>query len=192
MAFQWHIVSFKKHELLAMQTIKISTQQFFNCKIIRKTTQHVPLKSQILTPYSLLIVLSSHLLSKILVLTESMGVRDSNGVSKGGKCWFAVESMAFEISIEEVRGKLRGTIWERSKGLSSWIRFGEKGLSLLLEGVEVWCKGESNSRLLKVWDEETRKFRLERRSNVAGIFLLCSVRDVEGKKFCLVFPEGNG
>ncbi|RVW28783.1 hypothetical protein CK203_089253 [Vitis vinifera] len=110
-----------------------------------------------------------------------MGVRDSNGVSKGGKCWFAVESMAFEISIEEVRGKLRGTIWERSKGLSSWIRFGEKGLSLLLEGVEVWCKGESNSRLLKVWDEETRKFRLECRSNVAGRFLLCSVRDVEGK-----------
>ena len=85
-----------------------------------------------------------------------MGVRDSNGVSKGGKCWFAVESKAFKISIEEVRGKLRGTIWERSKGVSSWIRFGEKGLSLLLEGVEAWCKGESNSKLLKVWDEGAR------------------------------------
>ncbi|RVW98204.1 hypothetical protein CK203_031873 [Vitis vinifera] len=121
-----------------------------------------------------------------------MGVRDSNGVSKGGKCWFAVESKAFEISVEEVRGKLRGTIWERSKGLSSWIRFGEKGLSLLLKGVEAWCKGESNSKLLKVWDEGARKFRLECRSNVAGRFLLCSVRDVERKKFCLVFLEGNG
>ena len=122
----------------------------------------------------------------------SMGVRDSNGVSKGGKCWFAVESKSFEISIEEVRGRLRGTIWERSKGLSSWIRFGEKGLSLLLEGVEAWCRGESNSKLLKVWDEGARKFRLECRSNVAGRFLLCSVRDVERKKFCLVFLEGNG
>ncbi|RVW39325.1 hypothetical protein CK203_102511 [Vitis vinifera] len=121
-----------------------------------------------------------------------MGVRDSNGVSKGGKCWFAVESKAFEISVEEVRGKLRGTIWERSKGLSSWIRFGEKGLSLLLKGAEAWCRGESNSKLLKVWDEGARKFRLECCSNVAGRFLLCSVRDVERKKFCLVFLEGNG
>ena len=119
-------------------------------------------------------------------------MRDSNGVSKGGKCWFAVESKSFEISIEEVRGRLRGTIWERSKGFSSWIRFGEKGLSLLLEGVEAWCRGESNSKLLKVWDEGARKFSLECRSNVAGRFLLCSVRDVERKKFCLVFPEGNG
>ncbi|RVW98940.1 Transposon TX1 uncharacterized 149 kDa protein [Vitis vinifera] len=33
--------------------------------------------------------------------------------------------------------------------------------------------------------------RLECCSNVVGRFLLCSVRDVERKKFCLVFPEGN-
>ncbi|RVX01039.1 hypothetical protein CK203_022861 [Vitis vinifera] len=122
-------------------------------------------------------------------LAEGM---DSSGVSKGGKSWFSVESKAFEISIEVVRGKLRGTILERSKGFSSWIRFGEKSLSLLLEGVEAWCRGESNSRRLKVWDEGGRKFRLECRSNVARRFLLYSVRDVEGKKFCLVFPEGNG
>ena len=117
---------------------------------------------------------------------------DSSGVSKGGKCWFAFESKAFEISIEVVRGKLRGTILERSKGFSSCIRFGEKSLSLLLEGVEAWCREESNLRRLKVWDEEGRKFKLECRFNVAERFLLCSVRDVEGKKFCLVFPEGNG
>ncbi|RVW25599.1 hypothetical protein CK203_107707 [Vitis vinifera] len=41
-----------------------------------------------------------------------------------GKCWFAIESKTFEVSIEEVRGKLRGTIVERSRGFSSWIRFG--------------------------------------------------------------------
>ncbi|RVW56016.1 LINE-1 reverse transcriptase-like [Vitis vinifera] len=121
-----------------------------------------------------------------------MGVRDSHGFPKGGKSWFAVESKSFEISIEEIRGRLRGTIWERSKGLSSWIRFGEKGLSLLLEGVEAWCRGESTSKLLKVWDEGARKFSLECRSNAAGRFLLCSVRDAERKKFCLVFPEGSG
>ena len=49
-------------------------------------------------------------------------VMDSSGVSKGGKCWFAVESKTLEISIEVVQGKLRGTILERSKGFSSWIR----------------------------------------------------------------------
>ncbi|RVW55852.1 hypothetical protein CK203_075728 [Vitis vinifera] len=66
-----------------------------------------------------------------------------------------------------------------------------KGLSLLLEGVEAWCRGESTSKLLKVWDEGARKFSLECRSNAARRFLLCSVRDAERKKFCLVFPEGS-
>ena len=81
---------------------------------------------------------------------------------------------------------------ERSKGLSSWIKFGEKSLNYLLEGVEDWCRGESSSRCLKVWEEEGRKFRLECRSNEAGMFLLCSVRDLEAKRFCLIFPKGKG
>ncbi|KAL6343750.1 hypothetical protein AAG906_027520 [Vitis piasezkii] len=34
---------------------------------------------------------------------------------RGGKKWFAVESKTFEVSIEEVRGKIRGTIVERSR-----------------------------------------------------------------------------
>ncbi|RVW43903.1 hypothetical protein CK203_072377 [Vitis vinifera] len=43
-----------------------------------------------------------------------------------------------------------------------------------------------------VWEEERRKYSLERRSNEAGRFLLCSVRDLEAKCFCLIFPEGKG
>ena len=74
-------------------------------------------------------------------MTASSEVR---GGLKGGKCWFAVESKTFEISIEVVRRKPRGIILERSKDLSSWIRFGEKSLSYLLEGVEAWCRGESS------------------------------------------------
>ena len=81
---------------------------------------------------------------------------------------------------------------ERSKGFSSWIRFGEKSLSYLLEGVEAWCRGESNLRCLKVWEKRGRKFRLKCRSNEAGRFLLCSVRDVEAKKYCLVFLKEKG
>ena len=53
-------------------------------------------------------------------------------------------------------------------------------------------RGESSSRRLKVWEEGGRKFRLDCYTNKAGRFLLCSVRDVEAKKFCLVFPEGKG
>ncbi|RVW26082.1 hypothetical protein CK203_112550 [Vitis vinifera] len=117
---------------------------------------------------------------------------EGEGAPKGGKCWFAVESKTFEISIEETRGKLRGIILERSKGLSSWIKFGEKSLSSLLEGVEEWCREESSSRSLRAWEEGGRKYRLECRSNAAGRYLLCSVRDSEAKRFCLVFPEGKG
>ena len=38
---------------------------------------------------------------------------------RGGKCWFAIESKTFEVSLEEVRGKLRGIIVEMSRGFSS-------------------------------------------------------------------------
>ena len=46
--------------------------------------------------------------------------------------------------------------------------------------------------MVKVWEEEGRKFQLERRVNGAGRYVLCSVVDVEAKIFCLVFPEGKG
>ncbi|RVW50374.1 hypothetical protein CK203_086394 [Vitis vinifera] len=117
---------------------------------------------------------------------------EGRGALKWGKSWFAMESKTFEISIEEIRGKLRGVILERSKGFSSWIKFGEKSFSSLLEGVEDWCREESSSRRLRVWEEGGRKYRLECRSNVAGRYLLCSVRDLEAKRFCLVFSEGKG
>ncbi|KAL6345748.1 hypothetical protein AAG906_017492 [Vitis piasezkii] len=45
--------------------------------------------------------------------------------------------------------------------------------------------------MVKVWEEEGRKFRLERRVNGAGRYVLCSVVDVETKRFCLVFPKGK-
>ena len=53
-------------------------------------------------------------------------------------------------------------------------------------------QGQSSSRCLKVWEDGGRKFKLEYRSNEAGRFLLRSVRDVEAKKYCLVFLEVKG
>ena len=111
---------------------------------------------------------------------------------RGGKRWFAIESMSFEVSVKEARGKIRGTIVERSKGLSSQIRFGVTSLRNFLEGLEECCREERKGRLAKVWEEEGRKFKVERRENGAGRYILCSVIDVESKRFCLVVPEGKG
>ncbi|KAL6331982.1 hypothetical protein AAG906_020335 [Vitis piasezkii] len=108
------------------------------------------------------------------------------------KFWVAIESKTFEVSIEEIKGKLKGIIVERSRGFSSWIRFGVSSLRKLLECFEECCREEKKGRLVKVWEEEGRKFRLERRVNGAGRYVLCSVVDVEAKRFCLVFPEGKG
>ncbi|RVW38063.1 hypothetical protein CK203_097261 [Vitis vinifera] len=112
-------------------------------------------------------------------------------MSRGGRRRFTVESKAYDLVIDEVGGKLRGCIWERCKGLSSWIRFGDASLSSLLVGVESCCRDRDDSNWSLAWEEENRKYRLERRTNEAGRFILCSVRDLEAKRFCLIFPEGK-
>ncbi|RVW76104.1 hypothetical protein CK203_049140 [Vitis vinifera] len=89
----------------------------------------------------------------------------SRGGLRGGSCWFAVESKTFEISTEVVGEKLRGVVLERSRGFSSWIRFGELSLCCLRERVEACCSGELRLRCLKVWEDGGQKFRLEFRSN---------------------------
>ena len=113
-------------------------------------------------------------------------------VPRDGRRWFAVESKSFELLTDVVRGKLRGCIWERCRGTTSWIRFGDASLRSLLTGVETCCRGRDDRSQSLVWEKEGRKYRLERRSNEAGRFLLCSVRDLEAKRFCLIFPEGKG
>ncbi|RVW78759.1 hypothetical protein CK203_059331 [Vitis vinifera] len=64
-----------------------------------------------------------------------------------GSCWFVVESKSFEVSVEEVRGKLREIIMERSMGFISWIRFGDGSLRRLLEGIEECCSWEGRMSL---------------------------------------------
>ena len=84
--------------------------------------------------------------------------------SKGEMCWFATNTKTFNLFIEVVRGKLKGLIVERGKGLSAWIRFGEVSLGRLLErveaccrelleGVEACCKEEGALRWNTVWEE---------------------------------------
>ncbi|RVW24176.1 hypothetical protein CK203_087044 [Vitis vinifera] len=101
---------------------------------------------------------------------------------RGGRCWFAVDSKSFEISMDVSGERLKGIIVEKSRGFTSWIRFGNLNLCCLLEGVEACCRGELVQRFVKSWDDGGRKFKLESRANEAGRFLLCSVVDSETKR----------
>ena len=61
-----------------------------------------------------------------------VGILISKDEMRGDKGWFAVEKRSFEIFVEEVGGRLRGVIVERSRGVLSWIHFGLQGLENLL------------------------------------------------------------
>ena len=119
-------------------------------------------------------------------------IRTMPVTSPGGRCWFGVELKTFEISIEEHKGKVSGKISERGPKFSSWVKFGGKGLSLLLEGVESCCGLKERTPFRKLWSERDREYSLELRNNRAGRFLFCIVRDAGNKRFSLAFPEGRG
>ena len=106
--------------------------------------------------------------------------------------WFAVESKSFKFSMEGEGKKAKWFITERSRGIASWIRFGAEGMNKLLEGVEECCRVSVSARRPLEWWENGRYFRLERKENNAGRFILCSVNDAEGKTHRLAFPEGRG
>lgn len=53
-----------------------------------------------------------------------------------------MDSKSFDLFIEAVRGKLKGVIMEKGRGLSVWIKFGDlslrgKGWKLVV-GMKVW------------------------------------------------------
>ena len=102
-----------------------------------------------------------------------------------------MDSRSFEISVDVFGENLKGIVMERSRGFTSWIRFGSISLCCLLEGVKACCKGEFAKRYLKNWEDGGRKFKLECRENEADRFLLCSVVDLEANKYCLAFSEGK-
>ena len=78
---------------------------------------------------------------------------------KGKKTCFAIEAKTFEISIEEKGKKLRGCIWERCMGVTSWVRFGESSLQRLLLGIEDCIS--RNQDWFANWEEEGRRYKLE-------------------------------
>ena len=73
----------------------------------------------------------------------------------------------------------------------SWVRFGDFSLKKLLLGVEDYDKISRREDWAFGLEEEGR-FSLSRCSNKARTYLLCSVRDADGKRFSLVVLEGRG
>ena len=113
-------------------------------------------------------------------------------VSRGGRSWFAVEAKSFEIVVEVEGGKLIGNIWERCRGVTSWIKFGDASLRCLLGGVEAYCRDNGDRKWALNWENGGRKYRLERRSNEVVRFLLCSVRDLRAKKILYYCSKKKG
>ena len=53
---------------------------------------------------------------------------------RGGKVWFSIEAKSIDIVVEDHGKKLKGYIWERCKGRTSWVRFGDFSLKKFLLG----------------------------------------------------------
>ena len=109
-----------------------------------------------------------------------------------GRRWFSVDSKSFEIKVEGEGRKAQVIITERRRGRSSWIRFREEGVRILLKGIESFRRETGKTSDGVEWWENGRRYRLESKENAAGRFIQCSVADEEGKKHRLFFPEGGG
>lgn len=55
-----------------------------------------------------------------------------------------MDSKSLESQVEDVGGKVKGCIWERCRGITSWIRFGKVSLIWLLNVVEAYCRDIAN------------------------------------------------
>ena len=67
----------------------------------------------------------------------------------GGKCQNGVESKSLEILKEMAKGKQVDMIVEGGQGLSSWIRFGGRGLAMFSVGFEI-CRDSKNRKPLRM------------------------------------------
>ena len=73
-----------------------------------------------------------------------------------------MDSKSFDLSVEEVAGKLRRFIEGRGRGLSAWIRFGDVNLRCLLDGVEFCYREEDLVGRSFEGEEGGTRFKLDR------------------------------
>ena len=105
---------------------------------------------------------------------------------------FVVESKTFEIDAEEKRGKIQVAIWEKKKGISSWVRLGSASLGFLLESLDHCIKDGKGGKWEREWKESGRSYSLVRNENKAGLFLRLGVVNLEKKRHSIIIPKGRG
>ena len=74
------------------------------------------------------------------------GEESSASRSRRRECSFIVESKAFEIVVDDRRGKIQVLIVEKKGGVSSWVRLGSDSLGFFLEGLNLCIKDEKEDR----------------------------------------------
>ena len=100
---------------------------------------------------------------------------------RGGRCWFAMDSKSFEISVEVHGERCKGIIVERSRGFTSWVRFGSLSLCCLLEGVEACRRGDIVQGLVKRWEDGGLSWKVEQMRQVGSycvLWLTWNQRDI--------------
>ena len=105
---------------------------------------------------------------------------------------FVVESKTFEIVAEEKRGKIQVAIWEKKKGIFSWVRLGPKSLGFFLESLDHCIKDGKGGKWEREWKESGRSYSLVRNENKAGLFLRLGVVDLEKKRHSIIIPRDKG
>ena len=103
-----------------------------------------------------------------------------------------MESKVFEIDAEEKKGKIQVAIWEKKKGISSWVRLGSASLGFLLESLDHCIKNGKGGKWEREWKESGRSYSLLRNENKAGPFLRLGVIDLEKKRHSIIIPKGKG
>ena len=120
------------------------------------------------------------------------GENSSASRSRRKECSFAVESKAFEIVVDDRKGKPQILIVEKKGGVSSWVRLGPESLGFFLEGLNLCIKDEKEARWEREWKEQGRMYSMTRGINRAGGFIRLGVSDLERKRFCIFIPRGRG
>ena len=111
--------------------------------------------------------------------------------SRRKECSFTVESKAFEIVVDDRKGKIQVLIVEKKGGVSSWVRLGSDSLGFFLEGLNLCIKDEKEARWGREWKEQGRMYSMTRGINRAGRFIRLGVFDLERKRFCIFIPRGR-
>ncbi|RVW17768.1 hypothetical protein CK203_071720 [Vitis vinifera] len=110
------------------------------------------------------------------------GRRARRREAEGRSAVSQVESKAFEIVVDDRKGKIQVLIVEKKGGVSSWVRLGSDNLGFFLEGLNLCIKDEKEARWGREWKEQGRMYSMTRGINRAGGFIRLGVSDLERKR----------